>query len=402
MGAIMRTRPAIVLYIATWISTMILVWSPAANGQSCGATQNCNPNLAYPYRFCNPSTGRAEIRCSNTPNAEPGLTPYKVQMPACMKFIASSSDPESSTMEDENGARLDVNLPSDWGDVVNNAVDAWNCLCGYSSENSTLNSCCIPIQWSDNPNDFLGDAVGTLGITYVPGAVTSFDRCQPQCVNGVLAMDSNGRPRVYLNNTTEFTRYNPASGLIQRSLYSSGALPNGPGGAALRPGFAVFSLRDVVTHEFGHWLGMRHLDDTPDCSPGVTKHGIMIKNTTANRDPRSLSDQDKCQFMKLYCPVLTTVPWEDVINPKRNDCAIPLRMTGRWATISDIDCDVTAVVVVDLEGRVLHNPQIILEQRSKQLHIDFGTVASGPIMVLFQCTGNRSPVHRTFLVIRDN
>lgn len=387
-------------------TTMVVacVWgrTSVAIGQPCGAIQNCNPNLAYPYRFCNQESGTAEIRCSNIPNAESGLVPYKVPMPACMKLIATSSDPTSSTMEDVNGNRFDVNISADWADVINNAVDVWNCLCGHTSTNSTLNHCCIPIKWSNNPSDFSGDAQGTLGITYIPGAVTSFASCQPQCVNGVLVMDNNGRPCIYLNNTTEFTKHDPATGLVRRSLYSGTMPPRGPGEALLKPGFVVFSLRDVVTHEFGHWVGMRHPDATPDCAPGVTKTGIMIRNTTANRAPRRLSEEDKCQFMKLYCPTLTSVRWESVANPNPNDQGVELRLTGQWANIDNVDCDITSVVIYDLEGRVIGNPQVQKEMSGKQVRIDFGAVANGPVMVVFYCSGSCSTVRRTFLIVRDN
>ncbi len=384
-------------FIVVLLVMSAIVNGPIATSQPCGSVQNCNPNLSYPYRFCNIQTGGQPIvRCSNNPNAEPGLMPYRAPgLPACAKRVVTDDDPTSATMLDVNNQEFQVNHPTDWEDVINDAVDVWNCLCGFNAPNSSLNTCCIPVVWSNNPADF-DDAANDLGI--FRGRI-DLNNCRPPCENGVLQMNQ-GRPRIYLNRTSNFTRINEAASgnLLRRSLYSGTVLPSGPGGAALQQGFAVFSMRDVVTHEFGHWLGMLHTDQIPDCFPGVTKTGIMRAFTDANRNPRTLSEQDKCQFMKLYCANLTPVEWDDVREVALGTPGLLLQLTNQWAVIVGVDCDITRVEAFDVEGRTLGSLPINFEPGAKRLNINFGDVANGPLLAVFYCFGRRDAVRRTFLI----
>ena len=36
----------------------------------------------------------------------------------------------------------------------------------------------------------------------------------------------------------------------------------------------------------------------------------MTSTTTSGTNPKGISDQDKCQFMRLYCPTITSIDQE--------------------------------------------------------------------------------------------
>lgn len=384
------------LFVVHLYLTLLLTVSltlPSIHAQPCGSTQNCNPNLQYPYRFC--QNGGAVVRCSNNPTNEPGLTPYRVPLPTCAKLINGDGDPISSRMEDTDQKRFDVNIPDDCISVVNQAVDRWNCLCGHTASNASMTQCCVPVRWSNNAADFAGSPVTTLGIMY---STLDPSTCQPTCVNGVLETRPNGAPVILLNNTQEFTQFNPASGLVQRSLYSGAERPSGPGGFPLAAGFAVFSMRDVLTHEVGYWLGMRHTDEAPFCYPGTSKTGIMTARTPANRDPRELSDQDKCQFMKLYCPLTTSVTWEDVIRPSTEKNVLVLRAHGGTATVTGVTCEQSSIRAFTVDGRALGMLASYFDPTERILSIDVRSIESGVVALVLSCKDTSTVLRRMFFI----
>jgi len=368
------------------------------NAQTCGSPQNCNPNLKYPYRFC--VSGRFEIICTNTPNNVAGKKPYKVPLPTCVKFIASSDDPPTTiSFPDKDGNPVVVNQSSDWVTAINEAVDRWNCLCGFTASNSSLNTCCIPVYWSSNARDFSGKPESTLGRFESPGIYT--DVCEPVCENGVWREGTTQGPaRILLNNTREFTLWSETGDKQRKSLYSGIVLPVGPGGKSLNAEYNVWSLRDVLAHEVGHWLGMRHTDELPDCEPGVTKTGIMQANTVVNKAPRTLSDQDKCQFMQLYCPLKTSVTWEEISAPTNSSKSLLLELDGGYGVIRGVDCEIISVRAYTTDGRNVGLLPFKSEPSDRSLTIDCNSLVDGVIVLVFDCSNRKEPFQRIVLIHR--
>ncbi|MCX6141108.1 MAG: hypothetical protein NTX15_09825 [Candidatus Kapabacteria bacterium] len=157
-----------------------------------------------------------------------------------------------------------------------------------------------------------------------------------------------------------------------------------------------------MLHELGHWLGLFHPDETPDCAPGVVKTGIMKKSVFGNENPNELSDQDKCAFMKLYCPTLTSVEWDEIVNDDPNVGGLLLHISDDIGIIRNVECDVNSVSAFDIQGRNLGDMKFAFDASSKRLEIDFHNVSNGPVLVEFNCSGRQAPIRRLFLVQRVN
>jgi hypothetical protein len=66
-----------------------------------------------------------------------------------------------------------------------------------------------------------------------------------------------------------------------------------------------YNLCDVLTHETGHFLGLRHYNEG-NCPDQVPSTGIMDPYAIAN-DAQELSIDDKYMFAKLYRPSIVPV-----------------------------------------------------------------------------------------------
>lgn len=157
-----------------------------------------------------------------------------------------------------------------------------------------------------------------------------------------------------------------------------------------------------MTHEFGHWLGMMHTDQSPDCSPGVAKTGIMRATLNGNQNPQGLSDQDKCQFMKLYCPSITSVKWDEVVSPVPGVSGLLLQTVNGIGVIQNVDCEVRTVLAYTTDGRNLGQLKSNYDPGSKKLDIDFSSVPDGALVLVFDCAGKQQPIQRLFLIQRVN
>lgn len=145
---------------------------------------------------------------------------------------------------------------------------------------------------------------------------------------------------------------------------------------------------------------MMHTDQNPDCFPGQPKTGIMRAALNGNQNPQGLSDQDKCQFMKLYCPTLTSVEWEDVREARDNAPGLLLQLSGNTGTIIGVDCEIASVQAYDIEGRDLGNVRFDSNPVGKRLTLDFGSIADGAIILTFTCSDRREIVRRLFMIQR--
>lgn len=66
-----------------------------------------------------------------------------------------------------------------------------------------------------------------------------------------------------------------------------------------------YNLCDILTHEVGHFLGLRHYNEG-NCPDDDQSGGIMDAYARVN-DEQELSIDDKCMFAKLYCPSIVPV-----------------------------------------------------------------------------------------------
>ncbi len=308
----------------------------------CGVVQPCH-NQKFPYRFCPLINGKTEEVCTDDPLNVPGKRAARNVLPLCARVVTSPSDPTEVKMKDVNGVDVVVYSPSQLQADVDAAIAAWNCLCGFTQHNMLISStCCTEIRWTKNPADFRNVTSGTFILGQQQSSMTSSpaEFCgEYGCyLEGSNRVPSGPEHRMFLNNTDDFRAAVSSGPSISRMLYSGTTLPTGVGGAGLNNRTQVWSLRDVITHEIGHWAGLLHPDaDNPPnftlrCDPiGAPSTGLMTSNLASDKPPKGLSDQDKCQFMRLYCPTITSVH-EEVRHfvAERTTAAIVVRDHYTW------------------------------------------------------------------------
>jgi Secretion system C-terminal sorting domain len=190
---------------------------------------------------------------------------------------------------------------------------AWLACCGITGDPG----CCILIQ----PNNDIGFWHGTYGSpddTDVNFAL-GFTSVPVECEVGLTCPDPSTRYILY-NTTNSFfyenndNRIIPNPGYILHPTAPLSAFYCGTSVPARYAGYDVYSFRDVVEHEEGHWLGLNHPEkissDSTSCINNQTQcsshlsHPMLMSEFGAEADslPEGLQPDDICEFQKLYCP----------------------------------------------------------------------------------------------------
>jgi hypothetical protein len=372
---------------------VFLVLTGVANtfGQ-CGTTQACR-NQKFPYRFCPLVNNRPEVVCTDNPTSVPGKKPFRNVLPICARIVTGPDDPQEVKMKDANGVDVVVYSPAQLQADIDSAVAAWNCLCGFTQQNMQVSTCCTEIVWTRNPRDFSAISAGTFrlgeqqtSVTTTPPALCGDFGCFEE--NGVRI--PVGRRRMYLNNTDDFRSPVGAGPSVTRMLYSGPTLPKGPGNVALSNLTQVWSLRDVLTHELGHWAGMMHPDaeNPPNytllCDPvGAPSTGLMTSSTSSGTEPKGLSDQDKCQFMRLYCPTITGIEEEiRLVYATRKIVVVSIRDVYRWKVDG---CDGSVLRAWSVSGEEIQHP-VYSHVSDGYINVYCHTMPRGVFVLSLTCT----------------
>ncbi|HZK75691.1 MAG TPA: zinc-dependent metalloprotease, partial [Candidatus Kapabacteria bacterium] len=202
------------------------------------------------------------------------------------------------------------------GTDAKNALDAWlnSCQPPIAPSDPT---CCLNVLLDNNANDFGTQANVTLAKTPLPhcGESTCAEmqarilkvNISDAFLNQSRQTDQGPLPSEYTLHTVHYT-----------SWYTDPTkAPN------LMDAYGAFSFFQIMEHEIGHILGLDHPEDLNySCNNCYTTnpvvnasnvlnptgyHTIMAQqlNVPANSSliaPLTLSDEDHCQFQKLYCP----------------------------------------------------------------------------------------------------
>ncbi len=268
--------------------------------QPCGEPINC-PHKKYPYLFCNPYEIRRDVRCVENPHEvndpwHPVLFPGKV----CLGYYLDEVDPASYQPPNTLSVRINgqeiVVFQSEL--IVNDfeCIDRWFCICGMQSHPC---QCTLRVGFVKDARLFLQDPSRAIAYTWLN--ISFGQNCQPHCESSYIMV----------NFTPEFHKYdedgNPLSFLFSSQLRENVLHLNDIQWNIKRiyPYHRGYNLCDVLTHESGHFLGLRHYSEG-NCPDQVQSTGIMDAYANAN-DAQELSIDDKCMFAKLYCPSIVPV-----------------------------------------------------------------------------------------------
>lgn len=336
----------------------------------CGQLQHC-ANKRLPYKFCPLVGGKHQVACAENPNAVAGKTPAKNILPICARFVNNADAPGVITIKDANGVDVTVYDPVKIQEDIDAAVAAWNCICGYTQSNQQVSTCCTEIKWTRNPADLVSSTPGLSILGRQKYGFYTSGACEIGCEEGRLLIGSNNK--MLLNNIEEFRHVASAGPQVEQALYTGTTKPKGPGNTDLIRESNIWSLRQIITHELGHWLGLEHPDngdqDDPQyiCDGGDAFPAMMNSNGKANDDPLNLTDQDKCQFMKLYCPALTPVA-NEVIEQLANQTR--KEIVGPTYRVSDLLSTNATVQVWSVNGELLSSSIVDVNNGVMDINLD--------------------------------
>jgi len=203
-----------------------------------------------------------------------------------------------------------VSVPND----VQYSFNQWLGLCNWQA--TTDGECCMYVEEVSDANSFLEDIAGdTTDLTNTYAATTGLypdANCNLPC-----SFNSS----IFVNCTDEFFYSQPNVSYPTYIPYAGGALPDlanyDSNGILIGYTANVWSLRTVLEHEIGHWLGFppEEWENTNNQHCPPTTGDVMAgydSSYITNRNPEQLSSYDECWFELLYCcPDATGIKEQD-------------------------------------------------------------------------------------------
>ncbi len=293
-------------------------------------------------------------------------------------------DNEETAYEDSLNAYnrgTDVHYVQPWNDVqadsdAQHALDNWLGVC-HPAISSDGPGCCIHVNLDANPNDF-NPAATDFAETRSDSNQEGFPNCdEASCPDLYRFINVNVSPAfLYQSNNPLTWHSDPGYKLHsspKRIWYTGTGLPFMPN-IYYYGGYNVLSFYQLMEHEIGHWLGLMHPESgppngnstyaCPNCytnNPYVTPaqkynpsgfwtvmaQGNNIQNDTA----LLLTNEDSCQFKKLYCEEDVSVK----LAPQRDNWFNPEVFPnpsngGMTLTFTSIAPSLTQIAVYDVLG----------------------------------------------------
>lgn len=250
----------------------------------CGETIFCTPReRTYPYFVCEADGSyRERVECFSYDNP-PSFNVVRARLPLAVNF-KHWTGPSVVDMQTQSGGIRTIYSNALGSIDATDAANEWNCICPSTSRPP----CEIDVCFTRDEIDFTsrgGDPTDHLAFTDIDAEVDSPKfGCNIDC----------SKTRIYINNTRAFKR--ERNGLPRQFFYTGLTWPSN-----IASGNEAHSLRELITHELGHALGMPHYED--DKGKQYCDHcsGIMSVGQDPNKNAKGLSQCDRCRFALLYC-----------------------------------------------------------------------------------------------------
>jgi len=290
--------------------------------------------------------------CSDNPNAFPPYIPLKQKEP-CLDYINESYKyfftPDGSTcfndtylMSIEGKTHLVFFNHRDPGstymeDEMNLVLSEWNSICDKLDDPNSQDKCCIKIQWTQDIEDF-------CQYDFDPYSVAAYcvEQYYPKDIDPDCNINCNNS-KIVLNQTYEFMGISEleVQNVPKQFFFNMPPYTFEPDPYEEIDGW--WNLFAVLMHELGHYFGFGD-QYSPDANGDECQYDESIMDDTDfNKTDRTLSEEDKCMYAKLYScpPEASSVPefTSDVID---NDLII--KMYPNPTNINKINIEVNSSV----------------------------------------------------------
>jgi len=345
-------------------------------GKDCGVKLECPAGVKYPYRFC--IDGNIVTRCTDDPltyedpAAEHFTNPVKANLPIYPMFGVFFPEVMSYFNKYRAGTH-DIVLfgediiageidPNDYSFIymreLIEAVDKWNCVCGYETVPSSGGTF-LKIEFTDDQSNFrypynpyttpaVADKIDTP--KFEQDQETGVISCNLDYNKAIIYFNSTPE---YLYGTNKFPDDKNNTPIVKG--WVSQQYKHNASSAPLPPTLILNSFLEVAMHEIGHLLGFWNYNSSDtDCDEveGIMKPAV---DDIRRKDITELSLHDKCMFATLYCPDLILgikeyqkrdCPYINVIpNPTTGEINISFEITGGTNAVS--------IDLYDAQGRIL-------------------------------------------------
>ena len=270
----------------------------------CGQNTNC-PHKKSRYFFCQKDEMRigqefGKAACVYNPDdLLPDLIPMKLPLPVCLSIEKSSFKCKVYQVGRETGM-IDVLFEDYMQDDCSSSANEWMCLCDLQDIPC---ACEIKVCLSSDINLFPNVEKDIAVANWMWN--NTDNKCEVMC-NAFIA----------INNTKIFTGSEPNDCLKRRAFVINDKYirDNGTEYTYMCQvlGISVYNLTEILIHEIGHIMGLAHHTESDDSNPCNDVEGgsggLMGWFARYNYGKKGeFTNDDICQFKKLYCPDLVGV-----------------------------------------------------------------------------------------------
>ncbi len=300
-------KKVIVMFVA------LLIYNPLdCQEPQCGEYLDCS-NTETAHRYCD-EDGKTITKCVQNPYKTEWGTPMRIpeaNKPICLKFDGSGPDlvlANSCTVREKNAY-----CKSDFENDMNWALNEWLCLCGMEEEEC---QCEIDIKFSENKDNFKNpDTQTSTNTLYLNPENVLNSNCEIDC----------SKLTILLNYTDEFCGEHKGKegDYVYDHFFVSDCGEETFEEKGIRN---CVNLKSVILYQLACIFGFGELWNGP-CYDGA---GVMHSSYSRAPDgyskrpatPHISTKNDKCTFMKLYCPELAATLVEDELQENRCEAYI--------------------------------------------------------------------------------